>query len=1437
MHKVTRPSMIKCLFKVYRLFTLIILFICFHNQAIAQLNANELRFQRLLTNTEKFSKDNISAITAIEQDALGFMWLGGENGLARYDGHAFKVYQANPNDPHALASGYIWDLLRDHDDVLWVATVRGLNRYDPVNDRFDLFVNDASNKSLDDNLVRSIAVDSHNNLYIGTSNGFSILDADRKSFQNFSHDPNNPHSLAHNYVAKVYVDSDDDVWLGTSTAGLEKFDRETLRFKHFPHRPEEPNSLIYNQVKAISEDKNGAIWIGTYGGGISVLNKNTGQFKHYVHNPSDPESIGSNTIWEIFKDNQDRQWVATDHGGLALYHPEQDSFSHSTYSPYDDKSLMSNSVRAIFQDREEDMWFGTFPTGAQYLNEGSNKIQNYSHRPDDMNSVSNNAILCFLEDSEGLLWIGTEDGLNSLDQKKHKFTRYVKELDNPNSLRFNTVLAVEEDVSGELWVGTWSGGLHRFNKQTGEFKNYFPDPNKPDGINSEYIWDIHRDKDNRIWIATETGGLNLYLPETDSFKHFTADKSNNKSINFNFVWTIMEDHTGLLWLGTLDGLARFDKNTEQFVQYHHEPHVPTSLSSNRTVSLLEDRDGRIWVGTQDRGISILDPTTGEFKTLDTRDGMPSVYIAGLVSDNQGYIWATTVNGVAKINPKDYAIRTYNKGKGLASNNHNRNATYRDKKGTLYIGGIEGFSVFNPRDLVESPMPPKVTLTGFSILNKPVEVGSPDSPLKKNITQTETLVLDHQHIMFSIYYAALSFRAASSNQYAYKLEGFDQAWNNVGNTNVATYTNLDPGKYRFVVRAANSDGLWNEDGASVDIIILPPPWLTWWAYCLYFLLIGGLIAAFIKAKMRQLELDKEKNVNAKLVKLDQLKDAFLANTSHELRTPLNGIIGLAEALADGAYGQPNGQIQHYLLMIASSGKRLSSLINDILDFSKLSHKTLSIHKRAVELSPLIHNVFSLLQPLVDKKPIQLISNISPQRLMVVADENRLQQILINLIGNAIKYTDTGHVCVYTTCAQQRVTIHVEDTGIGIPQGELQSIFQEFSQIENRDDREYGGTGLGLAITKKLVDLHGSELLVESELGRGSTFSFALVKAEGTPPPRPPATRETPTVTSFPPSLAPEPLKQQPAPLPAAESYTILIVDDDQVNRMVLASILSLHRYRTLEAVSGQEAVDKVQSHPHIDMVIMDVMMPHMTGFEACMRIRAIRPMHTLPILFLTAKNFADDLVRGFVAGGNDFLAKPVTKNEMLARINAHLTLLNNYRNQYQIAPSQGAGVENDKFNVDTLDRVIENLNHVSNASNLIQHLLNDMVTTVPGAHSARLFKYLEDSYKLNCYAEKSTTLDTLLGRELSCKEKDLNILNSITTELQSFHKHEHLFLFNIPEYSDAKQLICLTLTNETIEPQFLFLELHTNAPLNQHNLELLLRIRKLAMICLAKTETS
>ncbi|MFT4927596.1 MAG: signal transduction histidine kinase/ligand-binding sensor domain-containing protein [Phenylobacterium sp.] len=1233
-----------------------------------------------------------ASVLDIVQDHKGFLWFATQDGLNRYDGYSFKVFRHNPDDPHSISDNSINTLFIDSTGLLWIGTLGGgLNRYDANTGQFVHFKHDsATRNSLSHNNVLAIVEDTAGDLWLGTLAGLNRFTPSSGQFEHFLANNRVSDNLSDNHILSLHSDSKGTLWVGTNN-GLNRFNPQQQTFSHYIHHPADQHSLSHNSVNAILEDSAGFLWLGTSDGlnrldTISNSSENShlnkAHFTQFKHHQSDPHSLSDNNIQRLFQDSNGTLWVGTQGGGLNRFNSTRGDFVHYDYQPHDPNSLSDNTVRSIFEDQQGGLWIGSFVAGVSKITPQRQHFGHVKHQPTDPNSLSHNLTMAFNKDASGALWIGTHDGLNKLlshttaeQTDTVRFSHFKHQAGNPHSLSHNSVWAIEHDNNDSLWLGTLGGGLNRYNPVTKQFSHFKHSSSNPNSLSDNDVVTLFIDSQQTLWIGTWGGGLNRYNPATNNFSRFNHNPALPNSLSHNEVNSIIEDNRGNLWVGTYGGgLNRFDANTQEFVSYQHQSSNPNSLSHNAVYSLYVDSKDNLWVGTA-AGLNRFISQSNHFIQYREKHGLANGVINAILEDDQGLLWLSTNKGLSRFNPNTESFKNYDVNDGLQSNEFNFGSRFKNDKGELFFGGINGYNRFLPDNIQDDQQPPTVVLTDFLLANRSVPVQSSakhltsESPfnLSKTIDNLDSLTLTYQQNLIGFEFTALHFTNPMKNQYAYKLEGQDQDWvYTSANKRFATYTNLAPGNYILRVKASNHHGYWNEQGKSLKITVLPPPWKTWWACSLYILLLLTLLAAFVRSQQNKIRAGLA--LNQRLTEVDKLKDEFLANTSHELRTPLNGIIGLAESLMDGVAGPLPDSANHNLAMVVASGRRLANLVNDILDFSQLKNRNMALVTQPVDLYSLVEVVLALSRPLLGNKSLQLINAINQYLPAAKADENRLAQILHNLVGNAIKFSDAGTVTVSAQVTDHLLTISVSDTGIGIEASQFDTIFASFEQLKN--DTGASGTGLGLAVSKQLVELHGGTLWLESQPNKGSTFYFTLPVSHQSG-----ATLSAVNVTNTQMVSRLHMLeenqssanKSQPQastqtdPLLKDHQFRILLVDDEPVNRQVLKNLLSLQNYQLVEADGGAQALAALRDDGPFDLVLLDIMMPKISGYEVCRQLREDHAMNDLPVIFLTAKNQVSDLVESFAMGGNDYLTKPVTKHELLARVATHLTLLDINRN--------------------------------------------------------------------------------------------------------------------------------------------------------------------------------
>ncbi|NEO29781.1 MAG: PAS domain S-box protein [Symploca sp. SIO3C6] len=888
----------------------------------SRVNAQEsqLEFKQLTVN-QGLSQ---SCIFAILQDSRGFMWFGTQDGLNRYDGYRFITYKYDQDDLHSLSDNWVNSIYEDHEGFIWVGTDGlGLNKFNYETEQFTRYTDEPNNpNSLDGNRVLSIHEDKSGRLWIGTAGGgINLFNRQTEQFIHYRHDPDNPQSLSSNTILSIYEDKSGRFWLGTAGGGLNLFNRQTEQFIHYQHDPDNPRSLSSNTILSIYEDKSGRFWLGTEKGGLNLFNRQTGQFIHYQHDPDNPQSVSDNTINSIVEDSSGNLWLATsswygNNYGTALekFSPESEEFTHYQHDPYNPKSLSENVIPSLWKSNSEILWIGTGFSGINKLDLKDNKFVNYQNNPENPNNLSDNHISSIYEGRDGSLWIGTfNKGLDKLNRETGEFIHYRHELNNPNSLSSNDIWSVYEDHLGNLWIGTFNAGLNKLNLKTGEFTHYLHQPNNSNSLSDDTVVSIYEDHLGILWFGTFSGGVNKFDPETGHFTHYTYNPDDPNSLSDNNIWVIYEDQEGAIWLGGYGqgGLNKFNRETEQFTRYKHDPNNSNSLSYDRIDAIHEDRSGILWIGTYGGGLNKFDKSTDKWTIYTEKEGLSNNSVIGILEDDQGNLWLSTGKGLSKFNPQTETFRNYDVSDGLQGNEFDGvKAHLQSKAGEMFFGGLNGFNSFFPEQVKDNPYIPPIVITDFKIFNESVK-------LDKTIAATQQIKLSYKENFFSFEFSALDYTNPQKNQYAYKLEGFDKNWINSRTRRYASYTNLDAGTYIFKVKGSNNDGVWNQQGTAITIIITPPPWKTWWAYVSYVLLLAAIVTGYVRWKIQAQERE-----NALLreseTKLKQILEAIpigivVINTSGQSVYVNHTAIELLslETAPDGFIGKISDTFQFYI----------------------------------------------------------------------------------------------------------------------------------------------------------------------------------------------------------------------------------------------------------------------------------------------------------------------------------------------------------------------------------------------------------------------------------------------------------------------------------------------------------------------------------------------
>jgi diguanylate cyclase (GGDEF)-like protein len=744
-------------------------------------------------------------------------------------------------DAASLPGSFVWDVEEDIRGNIWVATAAGLARWDRTTDRFERL------EALAGKNIRVLAFAKRQNaLWIGTRDiGLWRLDVGSSSLTSFTHDDANSGSLANDRVYALHVDGKDRLWVGTD-GGLDRVEAGASDFTHLANKPADPTSLSENKVRVLRADDTGALWVGTSSGGLNRLNPATGRFERFRHDANAPGSLAHDQVRAILQDADGRLWVGTGEG-LDLFDSRRGAFTHYRHDARNPSSLADDHVLALAQDRGGVLWVGTRLGGVHKWNPLSWQFGHVAPDPDSGAGLGSGHVTSFSEDRAGRLWIGTFDaGLYAMDRTTGSMTAYRYDARKTRGIGSDQVMALRRDHKGDLWIGTLNAGFSRMSAEGGEFKHYRSNPRRPEGLSANGVTAIVDDREGRLWLGTYGGGLERFDPETESFTHF-RNSTDPASLSGDRVSSIAEAVDGKLWVGTMEkGLNLLDTRYGHFHRFEHRPDDPKSLPSDVVHSLYVDASGSLWVGTHD-GLGHLLPDGRSFESFSTRNGLPSDVVYGVRSDSHGRLWLSTNNGLSRFDPRTGQFTNYGVSDGLQASEFNFGAYYQSPTGELFFGGIYGFNAFLPDRLRQASAAPPVVLTSVSVGHRPL--GGPADGVRK-------ISLGFQDKVLGVDFAALDFTAPHRNQFSYKLEGFDPEWVPLSGRPSVTYTNLNPGRYTFRVRAANSDGKWNEEGLTVAVDVAAAPWKTAWAYAGYSLLLFGGVLGLARVQQRKFDREAE-----------------------------------------------------------------------------------------------------------------------------------------------------------------------------------------------------------------------------------------------------------------------------------------------------------------------------------------------------------------------------------------------------------------------------------------------------------------------------------------------------------------------------------------------------------------------------------------------------
>ena len=1197
-----------------------------------------------------------STVFSIDQDKRGNMWFATYDGVNKYDGYAFTVYQHNEDDPNSIANDISRIVKTDSQGRVWIGTRDGLSRYDEEKDIFQNFFYEKNGKHLQVNGIEEISPEQ---LLISTPEGLIMFDIKESKFIDDSFS-----TAMHKTIASTLYRQGDQIYIGTSTDGLYTYSITQKTFeKVIP-------ILGTKQIQAILQQSPTRIWVATEGAGLFLINPKTKEIKNYLHSPSNPKSISSNYIRSLAMDSQNRLWIGT-FNDLNIYHEGTDSFASYSSNPVENGSLSQRSVRSIFMDSQGGMWLGTYFGGLNYYHPIRNRFKNIRNIP-YKNSLSDNVVSCIVEDKDKNLWIGTNDGgLNLYNPITQRFTSYtLQEDESARGIGSNNIKAVYVDEKKSLvYIGTHAGGLSILHRNSGQVENF---NQRNSQLVNENVYAILPDGEGNLWLGT-LSALVRFNPEQRSFT--TIEKENDGTpVVSKQITTLFRDSHKRLWIGGEEGLSVFK---QEGLDIQKASILPVSnVTKLFTNCIYEASNGIIWVGTRE-GFYCFNEKDKQIKRYNTTNGLPNNVVYGILEDSFGRLWLSTNRGISCFNPETEKFRNFTESDGLQSNQFNTASYCRTSVGQMYFGGINGITTFRPELLLDNPYTPPVVITKLQLFNKVVRPDDETGILTKNISETKSITLKSWQTAFSIEFVVSNYISGQHNTFAYKLEGYDKEWYYLTDSRTVSYSNLPQGTYQFLVKAANSDGKWNPIPTALEIIVLPIWYKTWWALLIFFATFAGFITFvfrfFWMRKSMEAQLEIERRDKEHQEEINQMKMRFFINISHELRTPLTLILTpLQEIINKISDRWTRNQLEY----IQRNANRLLHLVNQLMDYRRAELGVFELKAKKGNAHQLIQDNFLFYDKLARHKKITYTLHSELEDKEVLFDANYLELIVNNLLSNAFKYTESGQSITVTLKEENGwLLLQVSDTGIGIPINKQGKIFERFYQIES----EHVGSGIGLSLVQRLIELHHGRIELDSEENKGSTFSVYLPQDLSVYKPSELASNNeqneeeqvysTNSKAMY--FIDTEKVENESVESGDKKRGTILIVEDNNEIRRYLSNGLA-DLFNTLEAGNGEEALEKLKDN-EVDVIVTDVMMPVMDGIKLCKNVKQnIRTCH-IPVIILSAKTDIKDQMEGLQMGADDYIPKPFSLAILTTKIQNMMRtrrrMLDKYAKSLEVEPEK------------------------------------------------------------------------------------------------------------------------------------------------------------------------
>jgi len=1223
-----------------------------------------------------------SEIRCIYKDSNGFMWFGTPSGLNRYDGYEVITYRQSFNSGQ---TGYfnndIWSIQESFDKKLWLQTAYSYTVYDLTLQRFEENINVLFEKYCGATDFSSLYIDKQKNFWFLLWDDIRLYKVETGELEIFTQGKRD--GLSKGLIIDV-KQGDNCYWFLFDNGVIECMDAENYTIIERNDGLRKMMTQTNITTMKLFVDSSGDVWVYNIGAdfGMAGYSPAKKSWDHYsVTSKTHP--ISHNIVMGVQEDENGLIWVGTDHGGVTLINKANNEITVMQYDESIPSSLPENTINTLYLDDMNIMWLGTYKRGVCYYSKHVYKFQSET----DKSGLSFADINSFEEDEKGNLWLGTNGGgLIYYDRAQDKYTTYKHNPNNPASQGGDVIVSLKRDHLNRLWIGYYMSGLDCYDGN--RFIHYRTSNKENAALTDDNVWKILLDNENRLWLGTLRGGVVVINPNTgERLKHFVTDGS---------VYSILQKKDGEILIGSQRGLYVYNASADRLVLYDKDILSEAQLNRFDINALHEDSRGLLWIGTRN-GLFVYDRELQYLRYFDDSDGLPSILIQSILEDANGGIWTATNSGIAYISstreqesevPYSFKIISYNRSDGLQEGQFNYNAALRTSKGELVFGGSSGFNLFEPSQIVDNTTNPHAVFTDFLIYNERIQPGVEYKGrviLDKNISQTSEIVLKYEDNYFTIAFAALDYLNVGKSRYFYKLEGFNDQWLEADkNSRRVTYTNLNPGNYTFILKAVSENGDDTDFPIFLKIKIEPPFWQTIWAWMIYIALIVAVFLGYrryvAKKSERKLEYAREKMKILQQHELDEMKLKFFTNISHEFRTPLSLIISPLDELLKKTE-EPG--LKGALSMIHRNAVQLLTLVNQLLDFRKLDVKGQKLNLSRGDISQFVREQAGTMIEAMTRKRIQFTVNTAPEELYMWFDADKISKALINVLYNAHKFTPSGgRVSLeLNQLNENQIRIAVTDTGIGIPEADLEKIFERFYQVKQGAEINNQGSGIGLHLAKEFVLMHDGQIWAERVPAGGSRFVIVLpiVKddtpvEEETSVPDDKSPVEEEDVDSLPPEKDADSINPENGELPK-----LLIIDDNEDFCLFLSGVLK-EQYQVLQAADGEAGLELAfQEIPEI--VVTDVMMPKLDGLEVCKRLKSdIRTSH-IPVILLTSKSGDDSKLEGLNVGADDYITKPFNVDILLAKIRNLVEARKQIREQF----TESIKIEPSKIAVNSLDK--------------------------------------------------------------------------------------------------------------------------------------------------------